>query len=139
MGRKVNSDLWAAWRARMSQQASSGWTVAEYCRREGISQASYYQWKRRLQTNADRSESPTVARRVAAPGARSVPGHGPASPGRFLQVPLSVSRMDESVECVFVDGTVVRIPAGNLTALERVLDTIHAGSVTRALGDRHHA
>ena len=139
MGRTVNSDLWAAWRARIARQASSGCTVAEYCRREGISQATYYQWKRRLQTNADSSESSSVSRRASS--ARSADGQGPdtARTGRFVQVPLIVSRKEESVECIFVDGTVVRIPPGNLSALDRVLGTIHTRSVNRASGDRHHA
>jgi Transposase len=141
MGRKVNLDLWAAWRERIAQQVSSGGTVAEYCRREEIPPATYYQWKRRLQSNADGRESPALARSASLSRARAANGHGqvPVSTGRFVQVPLSPPQMAEPVECLFVDGTVVRIPAGNLLVLDRVLDTIHTRSVNRASGDRHHA
>lgn len=38
----------AFWRFVLSEQAGSGLSISEFCRREDISQASFYQWRKRL-------------------------------------------------------------------------------------------
>ena len=38
----------AQWRALIEQHASSGLSIAAFCREHGLSQASFYQWRRRL-------------------------------------------------------------------------------------------
>lgn len=36
------------WRGVIERQARGGWSVREFCRREGVSTASFYNWRRRL-------------------------------------------------------------------------------------------
>jgi putative transposase len=38
----------AQWQALLARAASSGLSVSAFCRREGISSASFYQWRKRL-------------------------------------------------------------------------------------------
>jgi putative transposase len=52
------------WRELLSRFASSGLGVTEFCRRESVSTASFYQWRCRLGA-ADR----VVARKAEAPAA----------------------------------------------------------------------
>ena len=39
------------WHELIRQQGSSGLSVAEFCRRQDISQASFYQWRKKLQSD----------------------------------------------------------------------------------------
>ncbi len=48
------------WRAHLARQERSGLTVREYCLREGFSQASLYNWRKRLRTSPGQP-SPVVA------------------------------------------------------------------------------
>ena len=47
------------WKAHIKAQAKSGLSMAEYCRRVGISKGGFYYWKKKLATLG--SEGPTVA------------------------------------------------------------------------------
>lgn len=52
---------WDAWRTRLATFDSQGGTVAEFCRREEVSQASFYYWARRIR-HADNAMGETVHR-----------------------------------------------------------------------------
>jgi hypothetical protein len=49
------------WRQIIDGQASSGLTVSAYCLERGITQGSFYTWKRRLRQPAKRNRSPKPA------------------------------------------------------------------------------
>jgi transposase-like protein len=49
------------WRQIIDLQEGSGRTVAAYCLERGITQGSFYTWKRRLRSAAKRSRSPRPA------------------------------------------------------------------------------
>jgi hypothetical protein len=48
----VGEALAAKWRARIERQRRSRSTVGEFCAAEGVSTASFYQWRRRLEQAA---------------------------------------------------------------------------------------
>ena len=48
MTRSPSSQLARDWRDRLGRFDQSDLTVAEFCRREGYSPASFYQWRRKL-------------------------------------------------------------------------------------------
>jgi transposase-like protein len=50
-----------AWRQIIDGQANSGLTIAAYCLDRGITQGSFYTWKRRLRQPAKRNRSPKPA------------------------------------------------------------------------------
>ena len=74
-----------AWITRLLRFKQGSFTVAEFCRREGVSTSSFYLWKQRLAI-----EPPTTA-----------------------FVPLTVDDDDPSlpIEVAFPNGIVIRVPA----------------------------
>ena len=48
MARKVNQALWDQWRRRIGRQRDSGLSIAEFCRQEGVAQAAFHSWRRKL-------------------------------------------------------------------------------------------
>jgi hypothetical protein len=146
MGRVLNQVVRDEWRERFQRQAASGLSVVAFCRREGVSPASYHWWKRTLAVESgQRNPSAPAARNgrraarrssaLAVPEFRSVPvassslGTPATTPATFVQIPLPAHRGSTWIELVLPDGTVVRLPQQNLAALERVLAAL--------LGDRH--
>lgn len=105
MGRVADPKLAALWRKRVERQGRSELSVQEYCRREGVSSASFYAWKRRLRTS--REHVSKKVRRRSRPAA-----------GGFVQVPLAVN---SAIEVRFADGTMVRMPAEHLAATLKLL------------------
>ena len=88
------------WRERLERQARSGLSIAAFCRREGLSPPSFYQWRRRLAESAAQ---------------------------RPLLMPVHVAESSEplaGIEIELPGGAVVRLPAG--TARELIAATIDA-------------
>jgi hypothetical protein len=50
MARPKDLGLEHTWRRRLNRQAAGGLSIAAFCRREGVSTASFYAWRRRLAT-----------------------------------------------------------------------------------------
>src|SRR5271170_4324430 len=48
MARPKDLGLEHTWRLRLRRQATSSLSIPDFCRREGVSTASFYAWKRRL-------------------------------------------------------------------------------------------
>ena len=63
MVRQRSAERESYWRDTISRQRSSGQSIAEFCRRQGISPPSFYAWRRRL---AERKSPQFVAVNVAA-------------------------------------------------------------------------
>ncbi len=49
------------WRHRLRQQPDSGLTIHQFCKREGVSTASFHAWKRRLALRAAFPTTPSTA------------------------------------------------------------------------------
>lgn len=124
----------ALWRRRIEEQARGGMTAREFCRREGVSEPSFYQWRRRL---AARPQGAQGDRRQAEPerwdaerGARSARG-GACVPGapKFARVlagePEAARR--GLIEIQSRGGFVVRVEPGfDRAALAEALGAIQA-------------
>ena len=53
MARRFDGAKYDDWRARLAKFDVSGLTVAEFCRREQVSQANFYCWARRIRQRDD--------------------------------------------------------------------------------------
>ena len=53
-----HGDRASSWRERQRRYAASDLTVAEFCRREGVSVANFYYWRRRLAEAPSKRASP---------------------------------------------------------------------------------
>lgn len=50
MGRMSSAERIAIWQERLDRYVLSNQTVTDFCKTEGVSVPSFYQWKRRLRT-----------------------------------------------------------------------------------------
>ena len=121
MARKVNQERRELWRQRIERQGDSGLTVAEFCRREGVPQGSFYSWKRKLRGKS-RSKSRRPRSRQTAVPVRL------ASQAAFVQLPVSSARVNPWIELVLVEGTIIRLPQQNLAARQMVLRALGGNS-----------
>ena len=100
----VKLDLW---RRRLREFERGTQTVAAFCRRVGVSSATFYGWRRK------------VAR---SPGSGNS-SHGPQamSPLGFLPVQVT-GQLQGVIEVVLAGGTRVLVPSGDRESLQWVLE-----------------
>lgn len=107
MGSGRREDRWAYWRKLVSDQRVSGSSVTAFCRERGVSDASFYSWRRRLEVSE-----------VAD-----------AAPAQFVSVP--VTPVESAIELRIPNGMVVTVAAGfdegELQRLLRVAATVELG------------
>jgi transposase-like protein len=105
MGRKQSSKVESVWRSRLARFRRGDLTVAEFCRREGVSTPSFYQWRKRLELGQQSSKR----------GRRSGNGSATAGDGSpFVAVSVSPPAI---AEVEFPNGVRIRVPATNVEAL----------------------
>jgi transposase-like protein len=94
------------WRELIGRQRASGQTVAGFCRQAGVSDASFYTWRRRLHANAasvERNRRPNSGKEEArAPMASLVP----------VQVVADPNASDTTVEIHLPGAVMLRISPG---------------------------
>ena len=112
MGRKRNRATEAAWRDRLARCGKSGLTITDFCQQEGVSQPSFYQWRKRL-----RDERLTGKPDDQRSERRS------KSLKPFVPVSVSGALVSEVAEVEFPNGIRVRVPAANLDALRVAIET----------------
>lgn len=97
MVRKDGVELMVRWRDRLHRQVSSGLKVDSFCKREGVSSASFYRWKKRL------AQSPQTK------AVTDVAGHGISKNPPFL--PVTIRGNLAMIEIELPNHAVVRLPA----------------------------
>ncbi len=119
MGDRRSFEAEAVWRERLARFERGGLTVAEFCRREGVSDPSFYQWRRRLQ------QGERGTRRTG----RQARGEAGAEEGqRFL--PVHVVGLTWA-EIEIPGGIKIRVPAANTEALRTAI--LSAGDACQAV------
>jgi hypothetical protein len=105
MGRKQDAE--SVWRGRLSKFRKSKLTVKEFCRQEGVSEPSFYRWRKRLDlgpvetksVRRSQAQKPNTSRQQSF-----IPVRVPAPAVAFAEVE-------------FLNGIRVRVPATNAEAL----------------------
>jgi hypothetical protein len=105
MGRGIDVGRHEVWRQRLERFSNWSGSVAEFCRREGVTQGTFYLWRKRLPQEA------ALSRAVG-----SVPVPEALRPTDAAQraasfVELSLQGRAAVVEIELPNGAVVRIPA----------------------------
>jgi len=102
----------AAWRLRLREFDRGKFTVAEFCRRAGVSVAAFYQWRQKLKP-------------AAAPQASA------ASRGRTVQglsfLPVEITG-GARVEVLLPSGARLTVPCHDQAAIRTVLATLLSAS-----------
>lgn len=120
------------WTSRLERFKLSGLTVAQFCRSEGVSPPSFYQWKRKLAAQAAADERPfSKTGGPADPATRKQPTNG-AAVGSFQTVQLVGTGSLDLPETTDRDPCLtVRLPGGielaltdNLRLIEMVVDKL---------------
>jgi transposase-like protein len=107
------------WRRQIQRQQEGSLTVAEFCRRLGVSTVSFCAWKRRFR------EAPTASPLVPArPSARHVPEANDASTPAFLPVSILNPGAAGQLEIELANACIVRLKG--TVDLELLRIAIHA-------------
>ena len=109
MPRKVSDERKRYWRDLVERQPSSGLNIARFCAEAGVSQNSFYVWKKRLQTTVQQGRAampPRKLRRKKAAAKSLVPVR--LIPDVSHQPPAA-----RALEIAWPNGIALRIPAGS--------------------------
>jgi hypothetical protein len=123
MGRLANGLLARQWRERLSRWRDSGLSIVEFCRREEISQASFFAWRKRLSN-----------RRALARGGKPPGAEVSSREARFLELPPPVWPTSGGVQITLPGGAVVTLPPH--ASSELVTGAIRAAMLPGAGEDR---
>lgn len=118
MSGRIDPAVWDERREWIERQVASGLSVAGFCREHGLHVGNFHAWKQKLAKDA----------RVDAAASAVASGDGHHRPRQaFVQLPLPpavVASGSAWIEVSLAQGTVVRVPASNLAALELVLSIL---------------
>jgi transposase-like protein len=106
------------WRRQIERQEQSRYTVAEFCRRSGVSPVTFYSWKRRFR---DVQAEPAGTPPKPQPGAPAM--SGPASSPPFVPVSILAPSAGTELEIELANACVVRLKGPIDTSLLQVAIT----------------
>ena len=110
MGRKSSHSTEPVWRDRLARFSNSRLTIKEFCRQEGVSAPSFYQWRKRL----NKGRQPQPVRRSSGRPATTVK----AQPFVPVQVFSSGAAAHVTLaEVELPNGVRIRVPATDAEAL----------------------
>jgi hypothetical protein len=145
MARKANPVLGKQWRQRLKRHRGSELPIAAFCRREGVSQAAFYAWKRRLRGSTSTRHPPRRPKRRRAATQRQASQNvtstapTPLRTAEFLQLPVRSVPSSPWIELTLADGTLVRLPQENLAALATLLKVLRGDHLAVPIGEEGHA
>ena len=115
MARKKSTEKELHWRNLVTRQAGSGLSIRQYCAKEGISQPSFYAWRKRLRGQE------SAGRRSREPSGKEQANGGSAF------IPLRLRDSASALVVIHPLGYQVRVTGEvNLTALRQVLEVLDA-------------
>ena len=103
------------WEARLGRYRDSGMTISEFCLREGVSTASFYQWRKRL-------------------GENSTPRRGNPPPSPVFSPVRLVTSLGGGLPVIAVQlpgGTRLEIPMSDSNAVERAIQVLVSADAER--------
>ncbi len=114
MARKQNGETESRWREVLERQAGSGLSVRSFCTAEGISEPSFYGWRKRLRLRT--ANGTPIVRKEARRDKASDNG---------LFVPLKLLEVAATLEIVHPLGYRIHVTGDvNPVALRRVIETL---------------
>jgi hypothetical protein len=117
------------WRELIERQRTSGQRVSEFCTKAGVSTASFYTWKRKLN-----AEAATAGKKTQSDRQRKKKEEAPAQMASLVpvQVVADPSASDAPVEVHLPGGVMLRIGSG---CEEQTLRVVLAALAHQAAGD----
>ena len=136
MSRGSNPTKVAQWSDRLDRFENSGQTVTQFCVTEGVSQPSFYQWRKKLGI-IDRVRGGKAKRRGESNGGEK-PNRGKKSTSAFKPVQLAPTPgVQQSTMIRLADGVEIEL-GHNLQVVEMVvrsvIDQVLPGAAARSGG-----
>jgi len=106
------------WRRRFGEFDRGTATVAEFCRRTGVSQATFYAWRHKLRSSGQH-------------GRRPEPGPSPAKVASLSFLPIEITGRDDPsapIEVVFPNGTRLLVLGRDQGTLSQVIAALASSS-----------
>ena len=121
MAKKGTGEKEQYWRSVLKRQSRSGLSIAKFCRSEGISEPSFYWWKRRLRAGSKRNgKSPKRS------GNHSTGGRAFETSASFVPVQIAADDPGAAIRVTWPGGLVAQVPIGcdpsEVEAALRVVD-----------------
>ena len=114
MARKNTGEAELRWREILKRQAGSGLSVREFCAAEGISQPSFYAWRRKFRERKNDGSQPRRTRRP-----KDTPDKG------RLFVPMKLLDAVQTLEIIHPLGYRVQVTGEvNPVTLRQVIETL---------------
>jgi len=118
------------WRRRFREFERGTESIAAFCRRVGVSAATFYLWRRRVAAQSGEPSGPKLLGRGSPKSS-----HTSVPPLSFL--PIEVTGQAPSlIEVVLTDGTRVLVPRGDRESLQLVLEVIAGTTKPAGAGER---
>jgi len=115
MARKQNGETESRWREVLKRQGGSGLSVRSFCTAEGISEPSFYAWRKRLRLRTANG-TPTVRKEAR---------RDKAGDNARLFVPLKLLDATPALEIVHPLGYRIHVTGDvNPVALRHVIETL---------------
>lgn len=133
MSRGPDLERHAVWRRRLREFERGSATVAAFCRRLGVSPATFYQWRHKLRPRPSSEPAPTARPAVAERGG----SRDPIPAVSFLPVEITTSARVETrieagietrIEVWLPSGARVLVPSRDQEAIRTVLAAVTSGS-----------
>ncbi len=105
MAKKRSEEKRRYWQAVLERQARSGLSIAKFCRSEGVSEPSFYGWKRALVGGKAKTKRPGRS------GARRAAGQTSEASPRFVPVQITEELRPGTIQVVWPNGLSVQFPA----------------------------
>ena len=126
MARKTSGKRRREWESRLRRFSRAQVSVAEFCRREEVSAASFYQWRKKLaqrERNLDDSGDRRQAVSRAAFGLFSGPPQGSFVPVRVTGA-LECPERSVRVEATLPNGVTLHLPAEDRELIRMAVETL---------------
>jgi len=91
--KKADTDQRQFWQMVLETFKSSGLSVRQFCKQEGLSEPSFYSWRKRL-----------------SPPQEPDPGKGQMQPDQFIQISMPAAK-PEPLELILASGHKLHIPS----------------------------
>ena len=114
MARRNTGETALRWREILKRQAGSGLSIREFCATEGVSQPSFYAWRRKFRERKNHGSRPPGTRR-----------HKDASDQDRMFVPLELLGAVQSLEIIHPLGYRIQIGGEvNPVSLQQVIEVL---------------
>ncbi len=117
MSRRIDGHKRAQWSERLTRFTQASLSISEFCRSEGVTDGSFYYWRRKLaERSAAHSDAPVVDALESDVSA--------SANGRFLPVQVTRATDPPQVEFAFPNGASMRFPSADRNLLLWAIESV---------------